>query len=568
MVVSCANVKEQSKVNRQNTSNRFLDIPQFSKKWKQLLVSLCISIFPPMIAAMPAKSAERINVDFGVLDLGVSVRELEIFAKEDKVGKELDFYLSRLGGVEQRQYVREFLTFSAGFTQLQVAQFFYSSMGEQVLTYMGNLIQAGNQNGNRAIRAAFILAAGDPDGLTTLNFLKYFPTTILRLNTTNIFSVVRKIENMVEQTRKTIATIEDIAAQEARSEPPLNLDKMNDLGVRGNFQFKQETVNLKYPSRDRTLITDLYMPQGLSSPAPVIVMSHGLASNRKHFTRFAQLLASYGFVVAVPQHPGSDTEQMQRLLKGRAKEVFATSEFIDRPQDLSFVLDELGRRFPNQVNVEQAGVAGHSFGGYTALAMGGATIDFEHLAQDCKQGLDPTNVSLLLQCDALKLPRQNYNFTDKRIKLVIAINPVHSSIFGSKGISQIQVPVIIAASSDDPVAPAVLEQVQPFTWLTTPHRYLFFAKGVSHVADIRTYLRVLVPNIADIIPPQDLEPLKEYSGEFFLAAIETYVANRPEYRPYLQASYAIAKTQDPHKASVITSLTEAQFQQLLKGANR
>ncbi|CAN1211377.1 alpha/beta hydrolase [Tumidithrix helvetica PCC 7403] len=543
-------------------------ISKFNMRWRNLFSSLLLSFIPISCATLPVHGAERIKVSFGPLDLGISVRELATFAKEGKVGDELDSYLSRIATNEDRKYIREYLNFRADVKPLQVAQFFYSSVGVQILDYMGEHILAGNkQNGSIAIRAALILAASDPEGLTAVNFLKFFPTDEIRLNSDEIFTTASKIEKLVKQTNGAIAAIGKLSALQAQSEPAIDLTKLQaqNLGQPGKFSYKVETVTLKDSRRNRSLVVDFYLPQGLSAPAPVVILSHGLASNRQHFADLAKHFASYGFVAAVPQHPGSDSVQVENLLKGYKKEIFDVNEFVDRPLDIRFILDEMGRRYPDRVNLQQVAVMGHSFGGYTALMVAGARIDFEQLTKECAKGFNGTNASLLIQCEALKLPREAYNFKDDRVKLVIVVNPIDSSILGASGLSQIEIPVAIFASSDDAVAPIVLEQVEPFTWLKNSERYLLLAKGVGHVFDVQSFLRTLAPSIALFVPSKDVEALDEYDRIFYLAMLETHLAHRPEYRPFLQASYAIATTKDPNKVDVLNSLTEAQFQKMLVG---
>jgi len=514
------------------------------------------------LTVSPAKAAERIEFSYGALEIGVSVDELETYTKEDRIGKELNFFLSRVGESD-RQYVREFLTLRNDFSALQVSQFFYSTIGEQVIGYLGDLVQTdGNLNGAKAIRAGLILAASDEDGLSLLNFVKKFPSRTMYLDVAKGLEVSDKIGNLSKATESVVSGVEKLASEVAKSEPKIE-PQLGEVASSGKYPVKVQTENWKDTQRNRQLTLDLYLPQGLTAPAPVIVLSHGLASNRQHFAAIAQYLASYGFVAVTLEHPGSNTEKLQKLLQGLTKEVFDVSEFSDRPKDVSFVLSAIAQRFPRSVNVQQAGVIGHSFGGYTALALAGATIDFDYLTKECGKGFDSANVSLILQCQALKLPRQAYNFRDNRIKFALAINPIDSSIFGQKGLSQIQIPVAIAASSEDSVASVVLEQVKPFSWMTAPDRYLLVVRGVGHVADIRDLIRAFVPSLVDFIPNRNTEPLKAYASTFVLALVETHVRNRQEYRPYLQSNYAIARTQAPNKISILRSLTPAQFNAML-----
>ena len=138
----------------------------------------------------------------------------------------------------------------------------------------------------------------------------------------------------------------------------------------------------------------------------MLIFSHGLGASPEQFSRYnrARHLASYGFVVVLPQHPGSDSIQMDNFRQGLASEPFLPSEFVDRPRDISYVLDELERRnqseFDGRLNLSAVGIGGHSLGGYTALAVAGATLDFDHLERECNLPFAGLNLSLLLQCQA------------------------------------------------------------------------------------------------------------------------------------------------------------------------
>jgi predicted dienelactone hydrolase len=164
----------------------------------------------------------------------------------------------------------------------------------------------------------------------------------------------------------------------------------------------------------------------------------------------------------------------------------------------------------------------------------------------------------------LKLPRQPYNFQDDRIKFALAINPIESSIFGPKGMAKINIPVAIAASSEDVVASAVLEQIKPFSWIVSPERYLFVVRGVGHITDVRSFIRAFMPSLDSVIPDKNIEPLKEYSRIFVLALVQTHVARQNTYRPYLQAGYALSISQSPNQVSILRSLTPQQLNNMFQ----
>jgi predicted dienelactone hydrolase len=526
------------------------------------------------------QAAERVELGIGPIEFGISVKELETYAKQGRVGKELEPFLGSIDP-KDRKYVRQFLELKSDFTPLQVSQFFYSAVGEKMLTYVGDLVQSVrvprlrsaqvaapksklNVNSAKAIRTGLISAAADPSGLSLLTFLRKYPAPTLRLNLEKGFEVANKIDKLGKETESTISGVEQLSSELAKLEPKIAPTAMANLANPGKYPVKLQTEILKDPRRNRQFTADFYLPQGLSQPAPVIVLSHGLASDRQHFAATARHLASHGFVAVTLEHPGSNLQKFKSLLAGSSKEMFDVSEFIDRPKDVSYILDDLWRRMPGMANVQQVGVIGHSFGGYTALALAGATIDFDYLTKECSQGFNTTNASLLLQCEALKLPRQVYNFRDNRVKFSLAINPIESSIFGPKGIAKIQIPVAIAASSEDVVASAVLEQIKPFSWILSPERYLFVVRGIGHVTDVRSFIRAFMPSLESVVPDKNIEPLKEYSRIFVLALVQTHVANQNNYRPYLQAGYAISISQSPNQVSILRSLTAEQLDRMLQ----
>jgi predicted dienelactone hydrolase len=525
------------------------------------LISLTVGAIS--IATSPVRAAEQIELGIGPIKLGVTVKELEDYARRDRVSKDLNAFLGRIEESD-RPYIRKSLTLKSGFNALQVSQFSHSALGNKILDYLGNLVQTDrNQNGAEDIRSGLIVAAGTPEGLSVLNFLRKYPSETIHLNLEKGFEVANKIEKLGQETMSAIAGVEKMSLRLSQSEPKIEPKMLANLAEPGQYLVKIETETLIDTQRKRPFTVDFYWPQGATRPAPAIVLSHGLGSDRQHFAALAKHLASHGFVAVTVEHPGSNLEKLQQLLNGSSKEVFDVSEFVDRPKDVSYVLDNLAQRFSGAVNVQQAGVIGHSFGGYTALALAGATIDFDYLTKQCSQGIDSANVSLLLQCEALKLPHQTYNFRDERIKFALAINPVDSSIFGPKGMAKIRIPVAIAAASDDAVASAVLEQIKPFSWISAAQRYLLVTKGVGHVADIRSLTRVFVPSFNSFISEQNTDPLQEYSNTFILALVQTHVRNQTAYRPYLQAGYAIAMSQAPHRVSMLRTLTPQQFDNLL-----
>ncbi len=523
----------------------------------------------------PVQGAERIYVSYGPLEFSLPVESLELYAKQGKIDRELAAYANYLDS-KQLEQLRQVLVSRVDITPLAIAQFLYSAQGETILQRMSQIITTkAGQPGFYAIRAALIKAAAAPDGLTLLNVLREFPTYGIRIDTARGFRIVNQLSNLVRQTQMAIAAVERQAnaqasaqiAQQSGSQIVSPLIKtsiystMRDLRKQGSIEPSKESLTLNDIRRNRTFPVDLYLPRGATrEPAPLIVISHGLGSDRQTFAYLANHLASYGFAVAVPEHPGSNAQQIQDVINGLASEVTPPSELIDRPLDIKFLLDELGKLYSGRLNLQQVGVLGQSFGGYTALALAGAKINFEQLRKDCDPSNDSLNLSLLLQCRALALPPIDYQLSDERVKAAIAINPVNSTIFGQSQISQMKVPLMLVAASDDTVAPALAEQIQPFTWLNTPNKYLVLIENGTHFS-------TLAPSSGGVpVPDRAIGPSPELAQEYIkalsLAFFETYIANKPEYQVYLRASYAQFISQYPLPLSLVQSLTEEQLRQV------
>ena len=516
-----------------------------------LVVALSLTI--PAITILPARAAELIYLDYATLKLEVpfSIDALEAYAMEGIIVKEFAPYINLLTPQQQEQLQQILLT-PVQLSPQETDRFFYSPQGEAILRRIGEVVQTeSGQPGFYQIRAGLIVAATDQRGLTLLNFLQKFPSQGIRVDFQRGFEILDQLLSFIEDTKEAIFSVENQSQAEITGLVDFHL--MPDLTQPGKTTFSKETLTLEDSSRQRTFKADLYLPrQTLEFTAPLAVISHGLGSNRQTFEYLASHLASHGFAVAVPEHPGSNDNQLQQLLNGQVKEVTSARELLDRPQDIKYLLDRLELSYSRRINLERVAVIGQSFGGYTALALAGAKFNFQQLQQDCGLGNDSLNLSFLLQCLALELPEQEYGLKDDRVGAIIAINPLTSSIFGESQLSKLEIPLMLVSGSDDAVTPALWEQIFPFTWLKTAEKYLVLMKKGTHFS-------TLIPGEKDLsLPPEVIGPDpaigQQYMKGLTLGFLTNYLLGYTEYQDYLSADYAQYLTQEQMPLSLVRNL--------------
>lgn len=542
---------------------------KMGKRW--LWTSLLGALTLGWVGQGVAQAADSVVLEFGPFSRSVPVEALIEFA-EGVPNADLAPLLRRLTPAQQ-EGLRAGLTASREVDVVPLSQWFYDPMGEQSLMFLGKVIRTeGRLNGERALRAALIASAAEDGNLSLLSVIRHFPTGTLRLDLAQLLRDAQQTLDEAAATQSVVEAIRIQSQQDATQAP--SLPNLPDLTQPGPYGSRRLSWQLTDAARSRTYPVELVLPQDLSrvpGPIPVVVLSHGLGDRPQSFLDIAAHVASHGLVVALPEHIGSNLAQREALLAGQAQEGFRAQEFIDRPLDVTFLLDELSRRnaadFGGRLDLNRVAVVGHSLGGYTALALGGATIDFARLAQRC----DPStnilaNVALLLECRALALQQQpnvvqrlgHTGVQDDRVKLVMAFAPV-SNLFGPGGMAKIQEPVVIWGGALDIVAPVVPQQVEAFRWLTAPNRYLYLADNTSHSPGFTRSISQLLnfdQNLAQGVD-EALGVTRGVNKALIVAFTQVYVADRQEFAPFLQPSYVESASTDLFRIHQVQTLPPA-----------
>lgn len=138
------------------------------------------------------------------------------------------------------------------------------------------------------------------------------------------------------------------------------------------------TLEWTDPARRRALPLRLRLPPG-DAAVPLVLFSHGLGGDLDAGTSWAQAWARAGIATLHLQHPGSDSNVARQ--GARALVAAADGEQLRaRTADVAFVLDELARRqargdtLLRGLRADALGLAGHSFGAHTTLAVAGQRL--------------------------------------------------------------------------------------------------------------------------------------------------------------------------------------------------
>ncbi|NJP11895.1 MAG: alpha/beta hydrolase, partial [Leptolyngbyaceae cyanobacterium RU_5_1] len=230
--------------------NRLTSTTRYRSTWTRLLLS-CLGWAAPLAIANPGDAAEKIYVSYSLLERSLLVSSLEAYAKDGVPNEDLATY-AQYANPTVLQNLRTALVAKADVSPITVAQFLYSPQGEAALKRLAQVVKTNSdidprKAGFKAIRAALILAAQDPEGLTLLNFLRKYPAKGIRIDVEQSLKIFNELQRLINQTNRATNAIIEQATAEIISEPGSQLPF--DLRRRGSFTWEKQTLTLNDPSR-------------------------------------------------------------------------------------------------------------------------------------------------------------------------------------------------------------------------------------------------------------------------------------------------------------------------------
>jgi dienelactone hydrolase len=158
------------------------------------------------------------------------------------------------------------------------------------------------------------------------------------------------------------------------------IDGDYDPFVTGPWTVNSTTVEVRDDVRDRTFQCEVWCPAknepaavelaGFASARPLVIYSHYAGGSRRSATFLCTHLASHGYIVAAMDH--SEVVAPELIRKDGETESQRSERIANiissRVPDVRLLIDHLmaGR---TDVDADRIGLVGHSFGGWTVLAV-------------------------------------------------------------------------------------------------------------------------------------------------------------------------------------------------------
>ncbi|AFE03831.1 hypothetical protein COCOR_01005 [Corallococcus coralloides DSM 2259] len=183
---------------------------------------------------------------------------------------------------------------------------------------------------------------------------------------------------------------------------------------------------------------------------PVVLLSHGSGGAAINMSWLGAHLAAHGFLVVSVNHPGNTygDDNPEGYARG-----------YERPRDFTVLLDHLLKdsKWGPRMDPERIGAAGHSMGGYTALALVGARMNLEWIARVCTapETRDHVGCEGLRDVDYSRIDMAvaRASYRDPRVKAALALAPGMAGSYEARDLADIHAEVGLVLAKGDELMP-------------------------------------------------------------------------------------------------------------------
>ena len=513
-------------------------------RWRSVIAGGAVTL--GVLFGMPVEAAERINIQVGPIRQTLHVSDLEEFAKTGQIPARLGLYQALLTP-ELQAMLNNRVALDPAMADRMVADILASPNGELLLDSLARVAPDLTVD---QIRGAIRLAAKQTHGLNMLGVLRAVPQDTLDVDLTAALALVSQL-NLSRLEGDALSTVLE---QELLVSDDIDLPDDIEPTVVGPMEVNQRSFKFVDTERNRLIPLDVYVPdQAIVEDAPLVVLSHGFAADRRFLTYVGKHLASHGVTVVALEHVGSNVEALNNTPIDPAaleepSRILPASEFLDRPRDVTYVLDrmawmeQVSPTLGGKFDAERVVLIGHSLGGYTGFALAGAQLDLSALPPFC-DSLTPVGLSPAdwLQCAAVDLPEVAADLSDDRIVQVIAMNPLVGRLFGRRGLKDVAVPSIILTGTKDGVTPTLAQQLGPFNQLSGPDNHLIAVIGGTHLSvgdpDNVNESLTQIPFMPELSGEQTTR-LRQYLKALCLSVVMQQTDEADTYSAFLNPAYA------------------------------
>jgi predicted dienelactone hydrolase len=441
----------------------------YRRCWPGAPLAGLMGVLLPLAWLAPARALEEVVVQIPLVETGFTVKVSELSSLEALRNGTSDLAeLDRASDGSLGRQLWEVLNQPVPLTLTRIVDGSVGSpLVEQALLVLSSIGKVEGQPpdlSGETLRKALDRASAKGE-LTLLNLIRALPGQRLTLDLLQAKAIAVQMVNQRDDAERLLASLPPVP-------PPVA-----PIAPGGGTTLR--TLQVKVAHRNEPLQLVVVEPEAAAN-GRLVLISHGLWDDPKSFVGWGRLLASRGYTVILPRHPGSDSSQQEAVLHGQAPPP-SPQELALRPLDLKATLDQantLGLR--HAVDPRQVVVLGHSWGGTTVLQLAGARPTDANLRKLCTDVQAPDrNLSWTLQCSWISGVNQAA-ISDGRVIAAGAVSPPASLLFPRGSGLDLTARVLLVSGSRDWVVPPDPEAIDPVRSSQRRGHQLVLVQGGDH----------------------------------------------------------------------------------------